>query len=163
MKIGSALLFAAAVLTAQQVTSDQQFVISAAYDELTQVKLGQAAYQNASNPQVKVFAKEMVDEHAGAVDKLMGIAALDNLSAPTELDKEHQAEVDQLSKTSGAAFDKAYLAEVIKEHRQDLALYQKEVTAGSSSDLKSWAAAEILTIQDHIERAQKLAASLGAI
>ncbi len=149
-------------LTAQQVSSGQQFTTAAALGELTQVKLGQAAYQNASNAQVKVFAKEMVDDHARAVDKLMGIAALDNLGAPTDIDKEHQAEVDQLSKASGAAFDKAYLAQVVKDHRQDLALYQKEVAGGSGSDLKSWSAAEILTIQDHIERAQKLAAALGA-
>ena len=61
-------------LTAQQVSSSQQFTTAAALGELTQLKLGQAAYQNASNPQVKSFAKQMVDVHSEAVDRLMGVS-----------------------------------------------------------------------------------------
>jgi putative membrane protein len=161
MKFGSALLFAAAALTAQQVSSTQQFTTVAALGELTQLKLGQAAYQNASNPQLKAFAKQMVDVHSEAIDRLMGVASLENLTVPTDLDRPHQAEIEQLSKLSGAAFDKAYIAAVIKDHQQDLALYQRETASGDESGVKKWATAEIPTIQEHLQSAQTLASSLG--
>jgi putative membrane protein len=162
MRFGSALLFAAAALTAQQVSSSQQFTTAAALGELTQLKLGQAAYQSASNPKLKAFAKQMVDVHAEAIDRLMGVASLENLTVPTDLDKPHQAEVDHLSKLSGAMFDKAYLAAVIRDHQQDLTLYQKETASGDESGVRKWAAHEIPTIQEHLESAQTLAASPGA-
>lgn len=162
MKVGAAVLLATTALTAQQVSSTQRFTTAAALGELTQFKLGQAAWQNASNPQVKSFAKQMVDAHSEAVDRLMGVASMENLAVPADLDKEHQAEVDQLSKLSGAAFDKAYIAAVIKDHRQDLALYQQEIASGDESGVKKWAAAEISTIQEHLQSAQTLAASPGA-
>ena len=161
MKLGSAVLFAAATLAAQQVSSTQQFTTIAALGELTQLKLGQAAYQNASNPQVKSFAKQMVDVHSEAVDRLRGVASMEDLTVPNDLDQEHQAEVDQLSKLSGATFDRAYVAAVIKDHQQDLALYQREIASGDESGVKRWAAAEIPTVQEHLQGAQKLRAALG--
>jgi putative membrane protein len=161
MKLIAGVLFATVTLTARQVNSSQHFTTDAALGELTQLKLGQAAYQNASNLQVKSFAKQMVDVHSQAVDRLMGVASMENLTVPTDLDKEHQAEVDQLSKLPGAAFDKAYIAAVIKDHQQDLALYQREIASGDESGVRKWAASEIPTIQEHLQSARTLASSLG--
>jgi hypothetical protein len=54
MKLGFAMLFAAATVTAQQVSSSQQLATAAALGELTQLKLGQAAYQNGARHPWKV-------------------------------------------------------------------------------------------------------------
>jgi putative membrane protein len=162
MHLGSGVLLATAVLTAQQVSSSQRFTTAAALGELTQIKLGQAAYQNASNPQVKSFAKQMVDVHSEAIDRLRGVASLEGLKVPNDLDKDHQAEVDQLSKLTGAAFDKAYVGAVVKDHQQDLALYRQEMASGDESGVKGWAASEISTVQEHLQSAERLRAALGA-
>lgn len=141
-------------------SDDAQFAVKASLDELTEVDLGKAAYQKASNENVKLFAQRMVDDHSQAGDELAGIASKDSLTIPMELDAEHKAIVEKCSKLSGAAFDRAYLTEVVKDHQQDLVFYRKEAAAGSNSDLKAWARKILPDIEEHIRMAQIIERSL---
>ena len=52
----------------------------------------------------------MIDDHSKANDELKALAAQKGEVLPTELDASHKALQDRLSKLSGDAFDKAYMA-----------------------------------------------------
>ena len=57
---------------------------------------------------------------------------------------------------AGAAFDKAYSRDMVKDHTEDVAEFQKESSGGSDMDLKNWAGSTLPTLQDHLKMAQEM-------
>ena len=52
---------------------------------------------------------------------------------PTTIDKKDQATKDRLSKLHGAAFDKAYMKDMVADHKNDVAEFKHESTAAHDS------------------------------
>jgi putative membrane protein len=133
---------------------DSDFVAKAAAGGLAEVQLGQLATQKASNPDVKAFGQQMVDDHSKANDKLQDIASRKGVTLPNTMDSKDQATYDRLSALNGADFDRAYMADMVKDHRVDIAEFAKEANSGSDSDLKSFASKTLPTLRHHLELAQ---------
>jgi putative membrane protein len=90
-----------------------------------EIKLGQLAQQNASNPDVKSFGGQMVKEHTTADEKLMSYAQGKGLklAAPKPLNDTEKkvmaaekASGEKLQALKGAPFDSAYMANQIGAH-----------------------------------------------
>ena len=143
-------------------TADQAFAKEAAIGGILEVDLGNLAKQNASSADVKQFGDRMVTDHSKANDELKQWASSNNVTLPTELDARHKAAMDRLSKLNGAAFDKAYMKDMVSDHKQDVAKFKKESTSGKNADLKAWAGKTLPTLQDHLKMAQDTAAKVGA-
>jgi len=77
---------------------------------MTEVQLGLLAADQGTSQDVRDFGSKMVVDHGKANDELKSIASSKNITLPEKLDTKHQAMVDKMSKMSGAAFDKAYVA-----------------------------------------------------
>jgi len=77
------------------------FVTMAASAGMAEVKLGQLAAEHASSDDVKKFGQHMVDDHTKANKELMSIVEKKNITVSKELDKKHQAAMDELSKLRG--------------------------------------------------------------
>jgi len=165
--LGTALaagVFLASGAFAQQVGSaDTTFAQKAAQGGMAEVKLGQLAVQNGSSDQVKQFGQRMVDDHSKANDELMGLASQENLMLPTSLNAKDQALVDRLQNMKGAAFDKAYMRDMVRDHQQDIADFQKEASGGSDAGLKSFATKTLPTLQEHLRMAKEASQSVGAM
>jgi putative membrane protein len=142
--------------------SDQHFVTKAAQGGLAEVELGQLAASKGSNDAVKQFGQKMVDDHGKANDELKSVAQQKNITLPTEPDAKAKSEKARLEKLSGAEFDKAYMAHMVKDHKKDVAEFQKESTSGKDSDVKQWAGKTLPTLQSHLQMAQDTAAKVGA-
>src|SRR3954447_17890763 len=142
--------------------SDKQFVTKAAQGGLAEVELGQLAASKGSNDAVKQFGQKMADDHGKANDELKSLAQQKNITLPTEPDAKSKAEKSRLDKLSGDAFDKAYMAHMVKDHKKDVAEFQKESTSGKDSDVKQWAGKTLPTLQDHLKMAQDTASKVGA-
>jgi len=140
--------------------ADSRFATKAAAGGMAEVKLGELAQKNASSPDVKAFGKKMVDDHTKAGDKLKSIASKDSINLPTSIDAKDQAVYDKLSKLNGAEFDKAYMQDMVKDHKTDVAEFQKESNSGKSADLKSFATETLPTLQEHLKMAQDTAAKV---
>ena len=134
--------------------SDKEFVMKAAIGGMAEVAGGQTATQNASNADVKAFGQRMVTDHSKANDELKQLATTKGLALPTAPDAEHQKKLDELSKKTGKAFDKAYMDDMVKDHEEDVAEFQKQSTSAQDPDLKSWAAKTLPTLQDHLKMAK---------
>jgi putative membrane protein len=133
---------------------DSTFVTKAAGGGLAEVQLGQLATQKASNPDVKAFGQQMVDDHSKANTELQGIASRKSVTLPNTMDSKDQATYDRLSALNGAAFDRAYMADMVKDHRIDITEFEKEANSGSDADLKSFASKTLPTLRHHLELAQ---------
>jgi len=140
--------------------ADSHFAMKAAAGGMAEVKLGELALKNASSQDVKTFAQMMVDDHTKANDKLKQIASKDNINLPTSVEVKDQATYDRLSKLQGAAFDKAYMQDMVKDHKTDVAEFQKEANSGKNPDVKGFASETLPTLQHHLSMAQQTAAKL---
>lgn len=133
-------------------SKDKTFVKEAGMGGLFEVELGKVAADKGMSQDVKDFGSEMVTDHGKVNDELKSIATAKGLEVPSQLDAKHQKVVDKLSAKSGAAFDKAYLAEMTKDHDGDHAAFVKEAKSGKDADIKAFAAkTDQEVIQHHIQ------------
>ncbi len=142
-----------------KATSAKSFVTKAAQDGMTEVKLAELASQKSQNDAIKQFASHMQSDHSTANSELESIAKQENIPVPDKLDAKHQGEVDSLSKKSGAAFDKAYAAAMVKAHKQAVALF-KSGSHSSDQNIASFANKTLPTLESHERMANDLASQL---
>ena len=140
--------------------SDRTFVTHAAHSGLAEVELGRLAAEKASNADVKQFGQRMVDDHTKANDELKGLASQKTVTLPTDLDAKHKAEHARLSKLSGAAFDRAYMAAMVADHNNAVASFQRASKTARDPDLKAWAGKTLPTLQDHQKMAREISSKV---
>jgi putative membrane protein len=129
---------------------DKKFVMEAAMGGMAEVELGRLATERGMSDEVKQFGQRMVDDHSKANEELMQVASAKGMTLPTTLDAKHQAMVDKMSKMSGAAFDKAYKQEMLKDHRKDVASFEREAGKGMDAEVKGFAAKTLPTLKEHL-------------
>ena len=157
-----ALVLASATVAGQTSTSpDSHFVMEAAKGGLAEVEMGKLAADKASSSEVKQFGQRMVDDHSKANDELKSVASQKGITIPTEVDAKHKAKMDQMSKLSGEAFDKAYMADMLKDHKEDVADFKKEAGSGKDPDVKAFASKTLPTLEEHLRMAEDIHAKMG--
>lgn len=135
-------------------TADKDFIMEAACGGMAEVALGELAQQKGQSDAVKQFGRHMMDDHSKANNELQQLAARRGVVVPAALKPKYQKVVDALSQLSGAAFDKQYMREMVKDHEGDVAAFQKEVARGKDADLTAWAKQTLPTLQDHLKMAR---------
>ncbi|MBV9866148.1 MAG: DUF4142 domain-containing protein [Abitibacteriaceae bacterium] len=131
--------------------SDKTFMMKAAQGGMTEVQLGQMASEKGASNAVKEFGQRMVTDHSKANDQLKQVAAQKGVTLPTDIGAKNKALAARLSKLSGAAFDRAYVTAMVKDHKEDVAEFKKESTHGKDQDVKSFAAQTLPVITDHLK------------
>jgi len=132
---------------------DAQFVTKAAQGNMAEVALGKLAAEKGQSDDVKKFAQMMVDDHSKAQQDLEGVASKNNWDVPKEVNAQQKAEQQRLEKLSGAAFDRAYVQMMVKDHIKDVAEFKKEAASTSAhSDLKDFATRTYPTLDNHLTR-----------
>jgi putative membrane protein len=137
------------------------FARKAAIGGMTEVELGRLAVERASNARVKEFGQRMVNDHTSANTELRVAAREQGIVLPTELDTEHKAVVDKLSRLSGSAFDQAYMRDMVMDHEEDVAEFSRAAQSPGDSPVKSFAAKALPTLQDHLKMARDVDGELG--
>jgi putative membrane protein len=141
--------------------ADTHFAKEAAQGGMAEVKLGQLAQHKGVSDSVKNFGERMVDDHSKAGDKLKDLASHENITLPTDISAKDQVIYDRLSKLNGAAFDRAYAKDMVKDHEADVAAFQKEANAGKLDSLKGFASDTLPTLQDHLKEAKEMMKSVA--
>ncbi|OWK70076.1 DUF4142 domain-containing protein [Pedobacter sp. AJM] len=136
--------------------ADAKFATTAAAGGMAEVELSKLALQKSSNTQIKEFATMMVTDHGNANTELMGIAKTKNITLPTTVDADHQKKLDDLSKKSGAEFDKAYVSDMIDGHKSTLKLMEDESRDAKDTELKAFANKTAPIVQSHLVMINKI-------
>jgi putative membrane protein len=134
---------------------EKMFIKKAADGGMTEVKLGQVAQQNGGSDDVKDFGKRMVDDHSKINDNLKDVAGKMNVTVPSKVSATHHAVIERLSNLHGAAFDKAYVKEMVKDHKKDIAEFEQAKNEVKNDDLKSFISNSTETMKDHLQRIEK--------
>lgn len=142
--------------TAMMSGADKKFVMEAADGGMAEVELGKLATSKASDQKVKDFGQKMVDDHTKANNDLKAVAQSKSITLPTSVSAKNKALMDKLSGMSGAAFDQAYVAAMVKDHKKDVADFQKEANGGKDADVKGFASKTLPTLQEHLKMIQDI-------
>jgi putative membrane protein len=131
------------------------FVTKAAQSGMTEIALSKAAASKASDPGVKKFAEQMIQDHQKANDDLGSIARKKGLIVPDSLDAEHQAVVQKINNKSGTQFDQAYGKQMALDHAKAVALFNG-ATQSTDPDLAAFAKKTLPTLKEHKQMAANL-------
>ncbi len=144
-----------------QTRGDMHFAREAAEGGMLEVQLGHIAVQKSQNDMIKAFGQRMIDDHTKLNDQLKSIAAKDNIPLPTKLDARDQATVDRFSKMTGTEFDRVYPRDMVRDHENDMAAFQKEANTATNPDLKNFANTGLPIIQEHLRLAKENLKAVG--
>jgi len=130
------------------------------------VKAGQLALEKSQNKAVRAFASDMVRDHKAVNDKALALVKKLNVTPEDNgtskaLSDQAAQKHDQLSKLSGAAFDKAYVENEVAFHKTvDGALETTLIPSSSNSELKGLLQTGLKIFQGHLAHAEHLASTL---
>jgi len=145
----------------QSPTDSKGFAMKAAEGGMLEVKLSQLAQQKAQSQQVKDLAKMLEQDHTQANNQLMALAKQKNIDLPSDLKGEAQETYEAFQKLEGSDFDNAYLLCNVKDHLQDIMMFQKEAQKGTDPEIKQWAAQTLPHLQQHAAHINTVAQASG--
>lgn len=140
---------------------DKDFARLAAQANRGEIEIGTLAQQKASNDAVKEFGKRMVEDHTNAGHELRNWSAQTNFKLPTGITADDSSTKSSLSSESGTQFDQKYMQSQLKDHKQVIAAFEKEIQDGQDPQLKQIAAKILPVLQDHVRLAEDVAGKLG--
>ena len=140
-------------------SAERKFMTEAAMGGLVEVEGGQLAATKATMPQVKAFGQRMVQDHGKANEELKRIASAKGVQLPAQLDRKHRGDLDRLAKLSGADFDREYMQHMVKDHKHNIAEFQKAANDLKDADTKQFASSMLPTLEEHLHLAEQAAAA----
>jgi putative membrane protein len=130
------------------------------------VDAGKQALKISHNATVRSFAQEMVRDHSAVNDKALALVKKLHVTpeanaTSTALATQAKATHDKLAKLSGAAFDRAYVANEVAFHKAVTgAMASTLIPSAHNAELKSLLETGLVLFKEHQAHAEKIAASL---
>jgi putative membrane protein len=132
------------------------------------VKNGQQAKTKSKNKQVKDFADRMIQDHSQANTAAQDLASKANITAEDndaskQLVSDTDAMRDSLSKMSGNAYDKNYIANEVAIHEKVLSTLDTALIPNAQNpDLKALLQHARDIVQSHLDHAKSIQGQMAA-
>lgn len=141
-------------LASAQSKTSQTFLTKAIEGNYAEVEMGKLAEKNGASDAVKSFGKMLEIDHADANTKAIQAAQSLAVTPPNGPNKEQKADYDKMAKMNGAAFDKMFAEHMVKDHKKDIAEYEKAAKAKDAAG--QYASNALPTLKKHLETAQSI-------
>jgi putative membrane protein len=141
--------------------ADGPFFKHAAEAGISEVAAGKLAQSKGNTQAVRDFGAMMVKDHSDANAKLKAIADAEDVKLPTDSSVTQMAEKAKLDLLTGETFDKAYIRNQIKGHRETLTLLKQEIATGTDPQAKSFASDVLPTVEGHLAKIRQIASDEG--
>jgi putative membrane protein len=143
---------------------DFDFVGQANLGAPFQVESGRLAETKGTNAAIRGYAHLMVTTHIPVADALNVILKRKDITpSNTLLHGAYDAMISTLKADRSSAFDRNYLNGQVEYQKGNVALFEQEIQNGTDPDLKQFARQTLPKIVDHLQRAEKLAATVGRL
>lgn len=137
-------------LNAQTISEgDRGFINAVAQSNMLEVKLGELARTHGEADKVKILGEHMVADHTKAEEELKAFAAKKGVVVPTNLNEENYRIYNKLVKKQGKDFDKAFTKCMVKDHKKEIAEFEKFTKKGDDAELKTWAEKALPILEHH--------------
>lgn len=128
-----------------------------------EIQGGKLAQQAASSDEVRSFGEKMVGDHSRNDEQLTSMAQAMGVSLRGEAYERGQKDAEQrmgkVQAETGAAFDKAYAAAMVKDHEKDARDVKKlgdRARKGGHAELATFLAETEAAMQGHLAMARQL-------
>ncbi len=145
----------------QLSSHDYKFVSAAARGGEEEVTLGELAAQKGTDPSVREFGQRMAQDHQKVNQQLTQLASQKGATLPSTPTGREEGRVDKLKNMSGADFDKAYMKEMVSDHKKDVKEFQSASTKADDADVKAFAAKTMPTLEEHLQMAESIQTKLS--
>jgi len=136
---------------------DVLFAAAAASGGLAEVNVSQIGLQRATDPELKQFSLQMVDEHTKLNQELMTLTAQKRIAIPQAIDARAQFCAESLAGLTGPEFDKCYAKAQLVIHMDSVAMFKAEAERGQDPDMKALAAKALPKIEEHLRMIKPIA------
>ncbi len=136
------------------------FVTKATNDNQNEIELAKVAEAKASNPDVMAFAARLEQDHRANAADIQALAQTKNVTVPTAVPAATTTIATSLNALTGAAFDRAYVNEMVLDHRRDVVEFAAEQQQ-AEPDVKSLIDKMLPMAQTHLALAEDLQRRLG--
>ncbi|HXG63354.1 MAG TPA: DUF4142 domain-containing protein [Planctomycetota bacterium] len=168
VSVGMVLVAAAACVESPQAGQERPgggpagdpdlfFLVQAALLNVGEVEAGRVAAERAVSPEVKEFARRMIEEHTKAQRDLTELAGKKGVEVPSKPDEAHAMLVSHLSKLEGRRFDAEYLALMTAAHARAVSLFESKVRLARDPEIRAWAERTLPALREHWRMARDLA------
>jgi putative membrane protein len=130
--------------------ADDSFFNKASQANLAEIQAGKLA-ESKGNAQVRSLGKQMVADHSAAENELTDLAKKQSLNISMSPDAEHKQTLADLAKLSGKAFDSAYMASQLADHKVAVTLFTQEAADGTDAAAKTYAAKYLPKLKMHLQ------------
>jgi putative membrane protein len=137
--------------------SGASFIKEAVQGNLAEVKVGQLAQDKGATQGVKDFGAALVKDHGSANESAAEAAQQMKVTAPGKPNMKQTEIYDKLAKLSGESFDKQFIKAMVKDHKEDIAKYERE--SKESGPAADYAKQTLPTLKAHLKMAEDLAGS----
>jgi putative membrane protein len=134
---------------------DESFVKQAIQGDLAEIEVGKLAEQKGTDQQVKQFGQKLVSDHSENLEKAKSLAQSIGVTPPTAPDAKQKAAYEKLSNLSGEQFDKRFARDMVQDHKEDIAKFERE--SKKSGQVGQFAQQTLPTLKHHLEMAESLA------
>lgn len=148
--------------TTQERTSEQ-FAREAAMGDMMEIELGQVALERADSDAVRAFAERMIQDHTRMSGELATVARSQNIGMPMGMTGLHQDAMTRLSQLEGAAFDRAYMQQMVTDHQRTIGLFERQARDGGNPAMQSVAQQSLPVLRDHLREAQQIVSRMDGV
>ena len=147
--------------TSKPITStNTRFMINAAQAGDAEMDLAALAAGKTKTPEVTQLAARIKSDHEEAAAQLKALATQKDVALPSSPTAAHKATRARLDKLSDAAFDRAFAAQMVADHRAAITLFTT-ATKTSDVDVKAFAEKTLPILKDHLQRSIDLQKTLA--
>jgi len=145
--------------SAQPTLDGPTFARRVAACDLFEIQSSGLADARAASDDIKSFARQLIADHDKAAADLETAAQQSGMTlAVPALDRRQQAALRTLAGTKGRRFDEAFATAQMQAHREAVRMFSSYAGTGDLEPFKSFAAAQLPALQQHLAQAEKLAA-----
>ena len=124
--------------------------------EMNQAKitLGQLAGDRGANPRIRQFGLQMAGIHKRLNEEVQGLAATKGIPLSSELNEEHKQKVKEFSQLTGHAFDREYMAYILRDHQNAVNEFEEHMQLVEDPDVLHWMAKTLPLLRFNVEDAR---------
>ncbi len=137
------------------------FVKKASYINMDEMALGALAARRAARADIRAYGDLLYKNHHKANQELTQLAARNNWIIAGTPDEKEAALAGRLEKLQGEEFDREFLKDMAKGHKQAIQLYETQIKEGKDSAVKSYAEKTLPMLRNHLKDAEKLQGKTG--
>lgn len=134
-------------------------VVEAAHNNRKELMLSRVASDRASSKEVKVFAQQVIGDHAKTETELKDLAEKNSITLATDTRQDELDVQKKLEGKKGEDFDITYLDAMIDLHQKSVNRFE-DMEECEAQDIKSLASQKLPVIQKHLDLAKMLSEAM---